>query len=36
MYLQTAMYVLKSYLGHITKGKPLTDSVQYLSRFEDI
>ena len=36
MYLQAALYVLKSYLGHITKGKPLTESVKYILRFEDI
>ena len=36
MYLQTAMYVIKSYLGWITKGKPLNDSVKYLSCFDEI
>lgn len=36
MYLQTAMYALKSYLGYITKGKPLTESVKYMERFQDI
>ena len=33
MYLQAANYALKSYLGYVTKGKPLTDSVKYISRF---
>ena len=33
MYLQAARYALKSYLGYVTKGKPLTDSVKYISRF---
>ena len=36
MYLQTARYVLKSYLGHATKGKPLTDSVKYIETFQDL
>lgn len=30
MYLQTARYIIKSFLGHL-KGKPLTDSVKYLA-----
>ena len=33
MYLQTARYVLKNYLGYVTKGKPLADSVKYIARF---
>ena len=36
MHLQAARYVLKSYLGNLTKGKPLTDSVSYISRFNDL
>jgi hypothetical protein len=32
MYLQAARYVLKSYLGHLTKGNSLTPSVAYLAR----
>jgi hypothetical protein len=36
MYLQTARYVLKSYLGYITKGKKLTESVSYIQRFEEL
>jgi len=36
MYLQSARYVLKSYLGHVTKGKPLSDSVSYISRFQEL
>lgn len=36
MYLQSARYVLKSYLGHMTKGKPLADSVSYISRFQEL
>ena len=36
MYLQAARYVLKSYLGYLTKGKPLTDSVKYIARFQDL
>jgi hypothetical protein len=31
MYIQTARYILKSYIGHLTKNKPLTDSVKYLA-----
>ena len=30
MYIQTARYVLKSYLGFITKGKTLSQSVKYI------
>lgn len=30
MYLQTARYIIKSFLGHL-KGKPLTSSVKYLA-----
>jgi acyl-CoA oxidase len=33
MYIQTARYIIKSYIGFITKGKPLTDSVKYLEKF---
>lgn len=36
MYLQTARYVLKNYLGHVTKGKPLTDSVKYIARIAEL
>ena len=36
MYLQTARYVLKGYLGHITKGKPLADSIKYINRFQEL
>ena len=36
MYLQSARYALKSYLGYVTKGKKLTDSVKYISRFEEV
>ena len=36
MYLQTALYVLKSYLNHITKGKQLADSVKYIERFQEL
>lgn len=36
MYLQSARYVLKSYLGHVTKGKPLSDSVSYIARFQEL
>ncbi len=36
MYLQTARYVLKNYLGFITKGKPLADSVKYIARIQDL
>jgi hypothetical protein len=34
MYLQTAKYILKSY-GHLLKGSPLSDSVQYLAKFSE-
>lgn len=36
MYLQSARYVLKSYLNYVTKGKPLADSVKYIARFQDL
>ena len=36
MYLQTALYVLKCYMNHLTKGKPLTDSVSYIARIQDL
>ena len=36
MYLQTARYALKSYLGFVTKGKKPTDSVKYITRFEEV
>ncbi len=36
MHLQAARYVLKNYLGYLTKGKPLTDSVKYIARFQDL
>jgi hypothetical protein len=36
MYLQTARYVLKGYLGYITKGKPLTESISYIARLQDL
>ena len=36
MYLQSAMYVLKGYLGHITQGKPLNESIRYIARFSDL
>ena len=36
MYLQTARYVLKGYLGYITKGKPLTESLSYIGRLQDM
>lgn len=36
MYIQTARYILKSYLGFMTKGKKLTDSVKYIELFESI
>ena len=36
MYLQTARYALKSYLGHLTKGKSLTESVSYITRFPEV
>lgn len=36
MYLQTALYVLKSYLNNLTKGKKLSDSVKYIARFQQL
>ena len=36
MYIQTARYILKSYLGLLTKNKPLTDSVKYLATFPSL
>ena len=33
MYLQTAKYILKGYVGYITKGKSLAESVSYIGRF---
>lgn len=33
MYMQTARYILKSYLGFMTKGKKLSDSVKYIEKF---
>lgn len=36
MYLQTARYVLKNYIGHMTKGKPLAESVKYISRISEL
>lgn len=36
MYLQTARYVLKNYLGHITKGRSLTESVKYITRIPEL
>lgn len=36
MYIQTARYILKSYIGHLTKNKPLTDSVKYLADFPSL
>jgi hypothetical protein len=35
MYLQSAKYVLKSY-GRLLKAKPLSDSVQYLSKLAEV
>jgi hypothetical protein len=35
LYVQTARYILKSYLGHL-QGKPLTDSVKYIARLQDL
>jgi hypothetical protein len=34
MYLQTARYVLKSYLAYLAKKKVPSDSVKYITRFE--
>jgi hypothetical protein len=36
MYIQTARYILKSYIGLLTKNKPLTDSVKYLTLFPSL
>ena len=36
MYLQTARYVLKNYLGFMTKGKALADSVKYIARLQEL
>jgi hypothetical protein len=36
MHLQSARYVLKSYKAHLLKGKPLSDSVQYLAKFAEV
>lgn len=36
MYLQSAMYVLKGYLGYITQGKSLTESISYITRFSEL
>jgi len=36
MYLQAARYVLKGYLGHLTKGKSLADSVKYITRIQEL
>lgn len=36
MYIQTARYILKSYLGFITKGKKLSDSVKYIEKFQAV
>jgi hypothetical protein len=36
MYIQTARYILKSYIGFLTKGKPLTESVKYLEQFNSL
>lgn len=36
MYIQTARYILKSYIGLLTKGKTPTDSVKYLEKFNDV
>ena len=33
MYIQTARYVLKGYLGYVTKGKKPADSISYLTSF---
>jgi hypothetical protein len=35
MYLQTARYVMKSYMD-LLKGKKLMDSVKYLTEFDTI
>ena len=36
MYLQTAKYVLKGYVNHMTKGNQLAQSVSYISRFGEL
>jgi len=36
MYLQAARYILKSYGGHMLKGKPLTDCVSYIAKFGEV
>ena len=36
MHLQAARYVLKNYLGYVTKGKTLTDSVRYIARIQEL
>ena len=36
MYLQAALYALKSYGGFMTKGKPLPDSLKYIEKFQDL
>ena len=36
MYLQTAQYVLKSFLGFKFKGKKLTESVGYIASFDEL
>jgi len=36
MYLQTAKYILKGYVGFITKGKSLAESVNYIGRFGEL
>jgi hypothetical protein len=33
---RAAGYVLKNYLGYLTKGKPSTDSVKYIARLQDL
>lgn len=33
MHLQAARHVLKTYLGFMTQGKPLSESVKYIGRF---
>jgi hypothetical protein len=36
MYFQTARYILKSYLLHTNKNKPLARSVAYLAQFPQL
>lgn len=36
MYIQTARYILKNYVGFKTKGKSPSDSVKYIERFNDL